>query len=86
MLVPLPVGHERLGAAPVVQSDVLRRDSLEHESIMGHQDQSAGELEQRLFEHFERRDVEIVRRLIEYEQVGRARQEFGQDHAISFAA
>ena len=37
---------------------------------MRHEHERAGELEQALLEHLERRDVEVVRRLVEEQQVG----------------
>ena len=46
---------------------------------MGDQDQGALELEQGLFEHVEGRDVEVVGRLVEHQQVGGAKHQSRQD-------
>ena len=45
-----------------------------------------GELEQALLEHLERRDVEVVRGLVEQQQVGRLEHQPGEHHARLLAA
>ncbi len=47
-----------------------RRDAVEQVAVVGDQDERARELEQALLEHLERRDVEVVGRLVEDQQVG----------------
>ena len=53
---------------------------------MADDDQRARIFAELFLEDFERFDVEIVGRLIEHEQVGRAREQLGKDDAIAFAA
>ena len=53
---------------------------------MRDQHDRAGELEQALLEHLERRDVEVVGRLVEHEQVGGLQHERGDQHACLLAA
>ena len=49
-------------------------------------EQRAGELEQQLLEQVERLDVEIVRRLVEHEQVERPREQPREQQPIALAA
>src|SRR5207249_2128394 len=66
---PLRVVGDRLYAAPDVEGDDHGGHGLEHEAIVGDEDASAVELRQALLEHLERRDIEIVGRLVEDEEV-----------------
>ena len=64
-----------------------RRDhGVEKVSIVAHDEQRAFVLGEPVLERFERLDVEIVRRLVEHEQVGGLREQLGEDHAIALAA
>ncbi len=53
---------------------------------MGDEDEGPGELEQALLQHLERRDVEVVRGLVEQQQVGRLQHEASQHRAGLLAA
>src|SRR5262249_20489511 len=57
--------------AATVQRDDERRHAVEQEAIVGDEDEAARKLGEALLEHFERRDVEIVRWLVENQQIGR---------------
>ena len=53
---------------------------------MADDDGAAGEVEERLLERAQRVDVEIVRRLVEQEQVAAALEQLGQVDAVALAA
>ena len=53
---------------------------------MGHEDEGARELEQALLEHLEGRDVEVVRGLVEEQQVGGLEHQPGEHRARLLAA
>ena len=67
---PLRVVGEVLCAAGAVEGEDLRRQAIEQISIVCHQHQRAGKLQERFFQDIERRDIEIVRRLVEHQQIG----------------
>src|SRR5581483_424140 len=69
--LPLRVVGEVSGIASAVEREDARRYAIEKIAVMRHEDERAGELQQRLLEHVERRNVEIVRRLVEDEQIRR---------------
>src|SRR5262245_40348047 len=62
------VGIER-GPTGAVEREQLRRHAVEQVAVVRHEHQRARELEQALLEHLERRDVEVVRRLVEQQHV-----------------
>jgi len=62
----LRVIRKILGAPKPIQRQHARGDAVEQIAVVRHQHQRAGELEQRLFEHVERGDVEVVRRLVHH--------------------
>src|SRR5262245_34606259 len=53
---------------------------------MRDQDEAAVELRQVVLEHLERRDVEIVRRLVEHQEIGRLTHELGDQDSRLLAA
>jgi hypothetical protein len=55
-------------------------------AVVAHQQQRALELEQQLLEQVERLDVEIVRRLVEHQQVERAREQPRQQQPVALPA
>ncbi len=61
-------------------------DVVEKLAVVADDDQGAGVLGQPGLEHLERLHVEIVGRLIEDQQVGRAGEQLGEDDAIPFPA
>ena len=53
---------------------------------MAYDEQRAVVLGESVLERFECLDVEVVRRLVEHEEIGRPREQLGEDHAVAFAA
>ena len=53
---------------------------------MADQQQRAGVIGEQFLEQFERFDVEVVGRLVHHQQVGRLREQPGQQQAVAFAA
>jgi hypothetical protein len=64
----------RAGAAAAVERKELGADPLEHEPVVCDQEDRAGELEQRLLQHLERRDVQVVGRFVQQQHVRRFEQ------------
>ena len=69
----------------IVALDV-RRDAVEEPAVVRDHHHTAAELLQSLLQRTERRDIEVVRRLVEKEQVAAARQELREMHAVALAA
>ena len=84
--LPLLVAGERDRAALAVEREDLRRDAVEQVAVVRHEHERARELEQALLEHLERGDVEVVRGLVEQQQVGRLEDEPGEHRARLLAA
>ena len=53
---------------------------------MGDQHQRAGKFRQALFQHFQRRDIEIVGRLVQQQQVSGLQHQLGDEDAGPLAA
>ena len=53
---------------------------------MAHHKNRSGKLHEPLLEEFERFGVEVVRRLVQHDHVGRLREELGQQHPVPLAA
>jgi len=70
-----------LGKAAVPQFDNAPNHAIEEEPIMGHQDHGEGIVDQVFFQPVAGRQVEMVGRLIEQQQIGPAQQQFGQGDA-----
>src|SRR5438045_8546455 len=101
-LVLDPVRLERLGPAPLgvlrpraleprhltvaFEGEDVRRHAVEEPAVVGDDDRTAGEVEQRLLERAQRVDVEVVRRLVEKEHVAAASQKLREMHAVPLAA
>ena len=71
---------------PPSSTSVLGDDVVEERAVVAHDEQRSGELEQQLLEQVERLDVEIVRRLVEHEQVERSREQPREQQPVSLAA
>ena len=84
--LPLRVVGVGYDAALAVEGQQRRRDAIEKVAVVGHQHQRAGELQQAFLEHLESRDVEIVRRLVEHEDVGRLQHQPRHQHARLLAS
>ena len=70
----------------VFEDERARDDRVEEISIVTHDEQRAVVLVEAIFERLEGLDVEVVRRLVEDEQVGGTREQLRENHAIAFAA
>ena len=53
---------------------------------MGYQHQRSGKVEQIFFQDFQRRNVQIVGRLVKQQNVGRLQHQFGNQHPRPLAA
>src|SRR6476469_3889437 len=82
-LEPVPVGRVLLGA--LVGEDV-RRDPVEEPPVVGDDDRTARELEQRVLERAEGLDVEVVGRLVEEQEVAALLEGEGEVEAVALAA
>ena len=84
--LPLRVVRVRDDAAAAVEGEQLRRDAVEQVAVVRDQHQRARELEQALLQHLERRDVEVVRGLVEQQHVGGLQHQPRDQHARLLAA
>ena len=64
----------------------MRRDPVEKPPVVADDDGAAGEVEDRLFERPQRIDVEIVRRLVEQQDVAAALEHPRHVHAVALAS
>ena len=86
--MPFPlgvVGEEARAAAPVQRQD-LRGNGVQHVPVVRHQHQRAGELRQAVFQHLQGRDVQVVGRLIQDQQVGGLEHQAGDQDPRLLAA
>src|SRR5262249_55036466 len=79
--LPLRVVREIGCSTAAVQRRQFRRNAVEQIAIVRNQQHRAGKVQQALFQHFQRRDVQIVGRLVEDEQVGGLKHEVGDENA-----
>ena len=87
MAHPVRVAADVFADAPAaLEHERARDDVVEKRAIVADDEQRPRELEQQLLEQIERLDVEIVRRLVEHEQVERAREQPREQQAVSLAA
>ena len=70
--------------APDVQDAC--RDAVEEPTIMTHDQRRALVGADRFFENAQGREVEVVGRLVEHEDVAADREELGEKHAVALAA
>ena len=85
-LVVLVVALEPDDLAVALEREDVRRDAVEEPAVVADDDGAAGEGLERLFERAQRVDVEVVRRLVEQEQVAAALQHLREVHAVALAA
>ena len=71
--------------AAAFQHQQARDQVVEKGAIVAHHQQRAPELPEALLEHLERLEVEIVRRLVEHEKVGGAREQPRQEKPVALA-
>ena len=82
--VLVPAAHVTVAAR--LRHQRLRHHVVEKRPVVAHEQQRAGVGLQRGFEEVERFDVEIVRRLVQHEEVRGPREEPGEQQAIALAA
>src|SRR5437667_181150 len=73
-------------ATPSVETDHLGTQTVEQLTVVADQHQRAGEIRQTVLQHFQRRNVEVVGRLVEQQQVGRLEHQLRDADARLFAA
>src|SRR4029434_3658885 len=72
--------------AVALEGEDVRRDPVQEPAIVADHDGAAGEVEQRLLERAQRVDVEVVRRLVEEEDVAAAAEQLCEVDAVALAA
>src|SRR5208337_83418 len=80
LLVGLEVALEPLDMAVAFESEDVRGEPVEEEAIMADDHGAAGEILQRRLKARQRLHVEVVRRLVEEEQIPALLQHLGQMH------
>ena len=71
--------------AVAFEGDGTGRNVVEETTVVADEQEGAGIFEEALFEEFDGFDVEVVRRLVEYEDVSRLDEELGQQEARALA-
>src|SRR5690348_9371669 len=82
-LAPRALEPDRLAVA--FESEDVRRDAVEEPAVVRDHDRAARELEQRLLERAQRVDVEVVRRLVEEQDVAARAEELREVDAVPLA-
>ncbi len=82
-LEPIPVARVLVGAFP--RQDV-RGNAVEEHAVVANHHRAARELEQSLLERLQRLDVEVVRRLVEQQQVAALLERERQVQTVALAA
>src|SRR5690606_6762826 len=72
--------------AVILEHERARDDRVEEVPIVTDDEQRAVVVDKTVFQRLERLDIEIVRRLVEDEQIRRTREELREDHSIALAA
>src|SRR5919202_2902301 len=86
LLVGLEVALEPGYARVALEGQHVRGDPVQEPAVVGDDDGAAGEAEQRLLEREQRVDVEVIRRLVEQEEVAPGAQQLGEVDAVALAA
>jgi hypothetical protein len=84
--LPFGKGAVEGGDVPVVQHPHAVRQHAQHRAVVAHEDHRPLVPFDRVFENFDRLDVQVVRWLIEHEQVGAREHEHRQCDPCAFAA
>src|SRR6185503_4866925 len=84
VVAPRALEPDRLGVS--FEGEDVGRDAVEEPAVVRDHDGAARELEQRLLERAQRVDVEVVRRLVEEEDVAARAQELREMDAVPLAA
>ena len=66
-------------AAIGVETQNRRRQPIEQIPIVRDQHDGSGKLQQALFEHFQRRDIKVVRRFVGQQDIGRFEHQVGNE-------
>src|SRR5260221_6375137 len=85
-LVRLVVALEPFDVAVAFEGEHVRRDPIEKPAIVADDHGAAGKVGEGGFERSERVDVEIVRGLVEKEQIAPRFEELREVHAVALAA
>ena len=89
LLVFLIVGEvafEPFDMALALEGQDVRREPIQEEAVMRNHDSAARKIFERRFESAERFRIEIVRRLVEQQQVAALLQELGEMDSITLTA
>ena len=84
--VLLPAPLEPGGRRVALEGEDVRRDPVEEPAVVRDHHRAAGEVEERVLERAQRVDVEVVRRLVEQQQVAARAQELREVDAVALAA
>src|SRR4029078_7674630 len=84
VVAPRALEPDRLAVS--FEGEDVGRDAVEEPAVVRDHDGAARELEQRLLERAQRVDVEVVRRLVEEEDVAARAQELREMDAVPLAA
>ncbi len=86
LLVGLEVALEPAHLRIALEREHVGGDAVKEPAVVGDDHRAAGERLERVLERAQRIHVEIVRGLIEQQQVAAAAQELGEVHAVSLAS
>ncbi len=86
LLIGLEIALEPLDMAVPFECENMRGEPVQEEAVVADDYGAAGEILERRLEARQRLHVEIVRRLVEQDQIPALLQHLGQVHAVSLAA
>jgi hypothetical protein len=69
-----------------LEREDARADAVQEVAVVAHHQHAAGEGDQRLLQHAQRGQVEVVGRLVEDQEVAAALEHLGQQQPAAFAA
>jgi hypothetical protein len=75
-----------VGGAVALEGEDVGRDAVQEPAVVRDDDRAAGEVLERLLDRADRVDVQVVRRLVEQDQVGARLEEPRQVHPVALAA
>ena len=77
---------EPFGAAFALECEKPRGDTVQQPPVVRHKDERSGKFQQALLEHVERGNIQIVRRLVQEQEIGRLEHQAGDEQAGLFPA
>src|SRR5712692_6456059 len=86
LLVRLVVALEPAHTTVAHEDEHVRRDAIQEPAVVADHHDASREVEQRLFERPQRVHVQIVRRLVEQEDIAARTKQLGEVDAVSLAA